>query len=69
MRLRRECGVWEIFLPALGAGPRYKFEITDRRSRVFQKADPFGRWFEIARRAPVPDTGRILFLFRKKEQA
>ena len=32
-------------------------------------AAAFGRWFEIARRAPVPDTGRILFLFRKKEQA
>ncbi len=27
MRLRRECGVWEIFLPGVGAGARYKFEL------------------------------------------
>jgi 1,4-alpha-glucan branching enzyme len=30
MRLRRECGVWEIFLPGVQAGARYKFELLDR---------------------------------------
>jgi 1,4-alpha-glucan branching enzyme len=30
MRLRRECGVWEIFLPGVTAGARYKFEIRSR---------------------------------------
>jgi 1,4-alpha-glucan branching enzyme len=31
MRLRRECGVWEIFLPGVAAGSRYKFELLARR--------------------------------------
>ncbi len=56
MRLVANAGVWEIFLPGLGAGPRYKFEIRDDRGRIFQKADPFGRWFE----AP-PDTASIVW--------
>jgi 1,4-alpha-glucan branching enzyme len=29
MRLRRECGVWEIFLPGVRPGARYKFELLD----------------------------------------
>ena len=56
MRLVANAGVWEIFLPGLGAGPRYKFEIRDQRGRIFQKADPFGRWFE----AP-PDTASVVW--------
>ena len=31
MRLRRECGVWEIFLPGVAAGARYKFELLRPR--------------------------------------
>ncbi|MGI9133640.1 MAG: GlgB N-terminal domain-containing protein, partial [Rhodoferax sp.] len=27
MRLRRECGVWELFLPGVGEGACYKYEI------------------------------------------
>src|SRR5450631_3317664 len=27
MRLRRECGVWEIFLPGVDVGARYKYQI------------------------------------------
>ena len=34
MRLRRECGVWEIFLPGVGAGARYKFELSRPRRRA-----------------------------------
>ncbi|MBP7778257.1 MAG: 1,4-alpha-glucan branching protein GlgB [Acidobacteria bacterium] len=56
MRLIAGAGVWEIFLPGLAAGPRYKFEVRDQRGRIFQKADPFGRWFE----AP-PDTASIVW--------
>ena len=41
MRLRRECGVWEIFLPGVGVGARYKFEIRSRDGRVLPlKSDP-----------------------------
>ena len=34
MRLRRECGVWEIFLPGVGGGARYKFELRRPRRRA-----------------------------------
>ena len=43
MRLRRECGVWEIFLPGVTAGARYKYEIRSRDGRLLPlKADPYG---------------------------
>ncbi len=43
MRLRRECGVWEIFVPGVEAGARYKYEIRSRNGNVLpQKADPYG---------------------------
>ena len=42
MRLRRECGVWELFLPGVRAGARYKYEMLDGAGRLLpQKADPF----------------------------
>jgi 1,4-alpha-glucan branching enzyme len=48
MRLRRECGVWEIFLPSVHIGARYKFELLDREGRLLpQKADPYARQAEL----------------------
>ncbi len=41
MRLRRECGVWEIFLPGVGEGDLYKYEILGSDGQVRMKADPF----------------------------
>jgi len=40
MRLRRECGVWELFLPEVGKGALYKFEILTQHGEILQKADP-----------------------------
>ncbi len=56
MRLQAGSGVWEIFLPGLAAGARYKFEIVDVRGRAQQKSDPYGRAFE----AP-PDTASLVW--------
>ena len=43
MRLRRECGVWEIFLPGVTAGVRYKYEIVGADGTLLPlKADPYG---------------------------
>ena len=43
MRLRRECGVWELFIPRLEAGACYKYEIRAKDGRVLpHKADPYG---------------------------
>ena len=48
MRLRRECGVWELFVPGVGPGERYKFEMLDRDGRLLpQKADPVARRGEL----------------------
>ena len=43
MRLRHAAGVWEIFVPRLGAGARYKFEIEGADGVVRRKADPLAR--------------------------
>jgi 1,4-alpha-glucan branching enzyme len=48
MRLRRECGVWEIFLPGVGEGARYKFELLSRDGHLLpQKVDPYARQAEL----------------------
>ncbi len=56
LRRHASSGVWEIFLPGLDAGPRYKFEVVDARGRAQHKADPYGRTFE----AP-PETASIVW--------
>ena len=43
MRLRRECGVWELFLPGVGEGACYKYEIRSNDGHVLPlKSDPYG---------------------------
>ena len=42
MRLRREVGVWELFLPAVGPGARYKYELLGGQGALLPlRADPF----------------------------
>jgi 1,4-alpha-glucan branching enzyme len=55
MRSLGASGVWELFLPGIGEGTRYKFEITSRYGHRFLKADPMARRAE----AP-PDTASIV---------
>jgi 1,4-alpha-glucan branching enzyme len=48
MRLLLPNGIWELFIPDLPDGERYKFEIRSRHGGVVsQKADPFGFFFEM----------------------
>ena len=43
MRRRGQTGVWEIFMPALGEGEAYKYELIGPDGNLLpQKADPFG---------------------------
>jgi 1,4-alpha-glucan branching enzyme len=35
-------GIWELFVPGVGPGALYKFEIASRAGHTFLKADPFG---------------------------
>jgi len=40
-------GVWELFMPGVGPGALYKFELRSRASgEVFLKTDPYAHWFE-----------------------
>ena len=42
MRQRRECGVWEIFIPGVPLGAAYKYELRSRDGHVLPlKADPY----------------------------
>ena len=42
MRLRRECGIWEIFVPGVAAGVAYKYELRTPAGHVLPlKADPY----------------------------
>ena len=47
MRSLGSSGVWEIFIPGVGEGAHYKFEIRDTRGNVVLKTDPFGFFFEM----------------------
>ncbi|MFC8365032.1 1,4-alpha-glucan branching enzyme [Streptomyces griseorubiginosus] len=47
MRSLGASGVWELFLPGIGEGARYKFEITSRHGDRFLKADPMARATEV----------------------
>jgi 1,4-alpha-glucan branching enzyme len=48
MRLRAEAGVWELFIPRLAAGSRYKYEIVALDGGLLpQKADPVARATEM----------------------
>ena len=46
MRSLGASGVWELFIPGLGEGEIYKYEIRDQRSVVQLKTDPYGTFFE-----------------------
>lgn len=49
MRLRASAGVWEIFIPRLGDGTRYKFDIVGPHGqRLPDKADPMAQQAELA---------------------
>ncbi len=41
MRLHPGAGIWEIFLPGVAPGARYKYEIKTRDNSILLKADPF----------------------------
>ena len=56
MRLRHAAGIWEIFIPRLAAGERYKYEIVDHGGAVLPlKADPVARATE-----PPPATASMV---------
>ncbi len=55
MRSMGSSGVWELFIPGVGAGAVYKFEILTRASAWIMKADPMARQAEVP-----PATGSVV---------
>ena len=47
MRSMGGTGVWELFVPGLGAGATYKFELLGRNGSWVTKADPMARYAEV----------------------
>ncbi len=47
MRSMGSSGVWEIFVPGIGEGTTYKFEIRGRNGEWALKADPMARYAEV----------------------
>src|SRR6476659_10235730 len=47
MRLLLPGGIWEIFIPNLAEGEKYKFEIRARSGAILKKTDPYGVAFEV----------------------
>src|SRR5262245_30689353 len=57
MRLHRANGIWEIFVPGLGEGERYKFEIRGHSVEPLAlKSDPYAFAFE----AEMPRTASVV---------
>ena len=56
MRLRRECGVWEIFVPAVAQGDTYKFEVLGAHGAIALKSDPFAFYAQLR-----PDTASVVW--------
>ncbi len=60
MRLHPANGLWEIFVPGVGSGEKYKFELLDRNGHLLPlKNDPFGHYHE-----PPPGNASIVFASR-----
>ena len=56
MRPLQSSGYWEAFVPGIGKGAKYKFDVFGADGRRVLKADPCGRYFETP-----PDTASIVW--------
>ncbi|MCW8863043.1 MAG: 1,4-alpha-glucan branching protein GlgB [Rhodospirillales bacterium] len=57
MRVHPGCGIWEIFIPGIGEGTLYKFEIKAQNGDLVPlKADPYATFMEQA-----PGTASIVY--------
>src|SRR5437867_8561722 len=56
MRHLGPSGVWELFIPGVGEGALYKYEILDAHGALGLKTDPYGLFFE-----PAPKNASIVW--------
>ena len=56
MRLHPEAGIWELFVPGIGDGERYQFEIFPHVGSSFLKSDPYAFLMQ-----PAPATESVVY--------
>src|SRR6201997_234020 len=56
MRSMGSGGIWELFLPDVGAGQNYKYEILTQEGEILLKADPYAQETEVP-----PKTASVVF--------
>ena len=56
MRKHPSCGVWDIFIPAIGEGELYKYEIKTADDNIFLKSDPVAFYAE-----KRPNTASVVY--------
>ena len=54
-------GIWEIFIPEIGEGELYKYEIKAKNGDVFLKADPYAFYSQVR-----PETASIVYKLEGK---
>jgi 1,4-alpha-glucan branching enzyme len=62
MRVMGSSGIWELFVPNLGQGETYKYEIKDHDGNMMLKSDPYGFFHEVR-----PKTASIVYDINKYE--
>lgn len=60
MKFIDDCGVWELFIPGIAQGDKYKFEIKTKEDVILYKADPFAAYSELR-----PNTASIVYDLNK----
>lgn len=56
MRTLGSSGVWELFIPGIGVGEKYKYQIKAKDHQIFDKTDPYGFFCEVS-----PQTASIVY--------
>lgn len=56
LRIRGNSGVWELFVPGIGEGEKYKFEIKTKEGHLLLKSDPYAFFSEVR-----PKTASVVF--------
>ncbi|MBQ7303568.1 MAG: 1,4-alpha-glucan branching enzyme, partial [Alphaproteobacteria bacterium] len=60
MRKHPTCGIWDIFIPNIGEGEVYKFEVKTQEDYILCKSDPVGFYAE-----KRPNTASIVYDINK----
>ena len=56
MRKNINCGVWDIFIPNIGEGELYKYEVKTHENYILTKSDPVGFYAE-----KRPNTASVVY--------